>query len=67
MHSKKIRMLAVLLVLCLLFQNGGNMGTWMRTQAEEGSSVENSIKEEAQSGDKNAEAGGAGSRASKNA
>lgn len=59
MHSKKIRMLAVLLVLCLLFQNGGNMGTWMRTQAEEGSSVENSIKEEAQSGDKNAEAGGA--------
>ena len=59
MHSKKIRMLAVLLVLCLLFQNGGNMGTWMRTQAEEGSSVENSIKEEAQSEDKNAEAGGA--------
>lgn len=59
MHSKKIRMLAVLLVLCLLFQNGGNMGTWMRTQAEEGSSIENSIKEEAQSGDKNAEAGGA--------
>lgn len=58
MHSKKIRMLAVLLVLCLLFQNGGNMGTWMRTQAEEGSSVENSIKEEAQSGDKNAEADG---------
>ena len=67
MHSKKIRMLAVLLVLCLLFQNGGNMGTWMRTQAEEGSSIENSIKEEAQSGDKNAEAGGEGESIDDNA
>ena len=67
MHSKKIRMLAVLLVLCLLFQNGGNMGTWMRTQAEEGSNIENSIKEEAQSGDKNAEAGGEGESIDNNA